>query len=747
MPRALAACLLLLPMFSASQRTLVAAEPAEAARTRSASSPAAPGMNADQKMVFDALDLSRPELSAVAVALANLDYQAASAAWASHLRTRAGLVWDPASEASRGYDARVAAAAVKGEVRGGYEAPVHAFPDGEIDWFFNATRVEGRAANPEWQWQLNRMMFWPDMAGAYAATGDEQYARAFVRQLRSWLKQCPAPSAMKNQGPSAWRTIEAGIRVGDMWPRAMKHFLKSPSFGDDDILAFTRSVLEHARYLREFQSSGNWVLIEMQGLAAAGCFFPEFKQAPEWRAFAFERLAREASRQFLPDGAHYELSPGYHEYVGLVSFLLARDVARWTGFEPEIPASYDSGLAKAFEWSMLMSAPGGWRPLYNDSSPGRINAVMSRASRIFPDRDDIRWFATHGAEGRPPALTSAFLDWSGFAVMRAGWTDADNYLLFRLGPLGGGHWHQDNLDVIVWPYGRELLFKGNGGSYENSKWRAWAVSSLSANTVSVDGKAQARRKESGDPFSDPAQVSQRPIDAAWRSTPVYDYATGVYDHDYAALTLYGENGVLPGKFAAWNQDFGFKDRGRIATHRRSVLFLKPALYLVVDVLTPLDERSHVYQARWNLKTTETRVGDDAFSVTTTDADKPNLAIVPLVREGLKAEVVSGVETPEILGWEVRRGSRSPATTVLHTQAGAGVRKFITLLIPLRRGETNPVTAVRASDAGPFLVTMADGSALSVSADEHGGIEVSETLPDATPGRAASVEGGAVLPVR
>ncbi len=59
----------------------------------------------------------------------------------------------------------------------------HRFANGRIDWFFNASADRTDVAmTREWQWQLNRMQWWPQLGSAWLATGDERYARAFAEQ-------------------------------------------------------------------------------------------------------------------------------------------------------------------------------------------------------------------------------------------------------------------------------------------------------------------------------------------------------------------------------------------------------------------------------------------------------------------------------------------------------------------------------------------------------------------------------------
>ena len=94
-----------------------------------------------------------------------------------------------------------AEAATRGEVS--VVGVAHAFPEGRIDWLFNPTG-KGTPFNPEWTWQLNRMYFWGALARAYEATGDERYAKAFVRQFTDWFAQTggrsPPISAMAGNG-------------------------------------------------------------------------------------------------------------------------------------------------------------------------------------------------------------------------------------------------------------------------------------------------------------------------------------------------------------------------------------------------------------------------------------------------------------------------------------------------------------------------------------------------------------------
>ena len=669
--------------------------------------------------LFNSLDLGRPELAPVAAAWKRKDTALAERSLAEYFRTRTTVGWrtetaeaPPLSPQSRA----VANAAVEGRLQGGYIPLVYPFPKGNIDWHFNPTyRTSGAAANNEWQWQLNRMYFWSDMAAAYRSTGDERYAGAFVHQLRSWLVQCPVPDHAENDPGSSWRTIEAGIRSGGSWIDAFYAFRSAPAMSDADLLLMVHSFLDHGRYLRKYHTRLNWLTMEMSGLYGVGAVFPELKDSTEWRTYAAATLAEAARNQFLPDGAQMELSTRYQN-VALDNILYIAEIARWTGTSRELPPGYLGPIEKGYEWQAAIAAPDMHLPKINDSGPTYLPDVLRKAALYFPSNSQFRWFASSGRTGAPPQFTSVFLDRSGLAAMRSGWGADANYLLFRVGPLGMGHQHQDSLGVNVWAYGREVIFNSGGGISENSKWRQWAISGFAHNTVVVDNMAQTRPMNWNDPFHDPNMISQEPTDAQWQTNAAFDFAAGEYAQGYGPL------------------------HKQIASQRRDVLFLKPNIFVVADRMQPNDSLPHQFQARWQLLTTHSRIETTSKTFVTQDAGAPNIAVVPLLLDHLIVRSASGEEEPEILGWDFHAfggPERVPATTLLHTLTGSGPHLILTLIVPLQRGEDNPIKKVEPGRDGiSATAVFVDGRQLRISCPGLFGIVAQETLPDGRTVRAA-----------
>ncbi len=642
--------------------------------------------------LFAALDLTMPGLEAVQSAVAGGAVDTAKAALCDYFRGRAEPSWffDPhAVDSSIRYSEERTDDAVAGTFDiVGYE---YTFPGGVIDWSYNPTLDAPVADNNEWTWQLGRMSFWNDMGRAYWATGDATYSQAWADQLASFVTTRRVPNVAANGAGSSWRTIDTGIRASGSWPDAWHRFLHAPEFDDEHMILMLKSFLEHGAYLRQFQTSANWLTHELDGLYTVGALFPEFREAAEWREFAAAGMYALMAEQFLPDGGHYELSPGYHQ-VSILHIARLYAVAEVTGNEGELPDDYLARLRAAYLWPIQIATPDWNNPRVNDSWDVDVASASEAPAELFREDPIYTWAASGREEGTAPDWQNLLLPDSGFVVMRSGWDAAAHYAFFDVGPYSRGHSHQDKLNLILWSHGRRLLFDSGGGNYELSAYRDYGIDTHSHNTVMVDGLPQRRSRDADtDPlgWGDPSTPA-----AHFHSKETHAYAVGTYKDGYGE-----ENDIA-------------------ASHRREVLYLKPDLFVVVDVLTPNDSVSHDYEARWHLKTTNW--SEEAGGVTlTSDVDLPNLAIVPLATEGLSVSHYSG-QTDPVLGWDLgHSGGREPALTILHRISGADTQRFVTLLVPLDTGIPNPVASVEATSDLDYRVELTDGTMIALTLLDDG----------------------------
>jgi hypothetical protein len=568
----------------------------------------------------------------------------------------------------------------------------HQFED-EVDWFINPTFNQYR----EWTWQLSRHPEWALLGQRYRETGDERYAEAFVRYFESWVHQALVPEDAPGGDTLCWRTIEAGIRMGGSWQWALHAFYQSPHFTDDVLIDWYKSVWEHGWRLRNFHRTGNWLIMEMNGLAQIGILYPQFVDAAQWKAYAFEVLVEELDAQVYPDGFQVELSTGYHQ-VDIRNYGWLMDVCR--AYEEPVPEAFHTGLERMHAVNVRMMMPDGRLPDVNDGGWHHVAPLMERAVEAYPERQDFAWAHTAGVEGTPPDETSVAFPYAGYYIMRTSWSPDAVWALFDGGPYGYGHQHEDKLNLLLHAYGHLLLTEGGNYAYDGSEMRRYVLSTRAHNTIRIDGQDQNRRLDYDRQAFD---VTER-AGAAWRTTDTYDLADATYDEDYGP------------------------EAAQKVTHQRTVLMIKEPpgglgpFLLAIDRLTPEDDAAHTAQILWHLAIFRATV--DGVTVHSQADETANLSILPAATEGLSVELVAGQETPEWQGWVATRqhqqGQYAPTPTACYELPFSAPVRLVTLLYPVPPGEVCPVRAVEASsgiDATAIRLVLADGSTIELSEED------------------------------
>ncbi len=669
----------------------------------------AKGPRLTDEQFFEAMNLDYPGLEGVRAAVGRRDWAAAKREFVAHLRRRERPVWF-FDWRERGRRRRPA---VQGrpmwrrrwEDEGGAPDTTEAdrivaneltscnvaqkFGE-EIDWELDPINYK------EWTWQLSRHPFWVTLGRAYWATGDEQYARAFVRQMTHWAENVLVPvgwdgnawktdAKMGTDATNCWRTIECGIRMAQTWMPSFFLFLSSPSFSDEAVCAMVKSVVEHARHLLRWPRTGNWLTMEANGQLHVGAMFPELREAGEWARVAVERLYRELDAQVYPDGAQVELSSGYHQ-VSLRNFVGAFEVARINHIP--IPADAMEKLEKMYHYNLYLVMPDGTMPALNDGGHTVIRSSMEEGALFFPHRKDFRWAASGEKEGEAPAVASYAFPYAGHFVMRSGW-DADAlYLFFDGGPFGYGHQHEDKLNLVVHAYGRTHVEDAGNYPYDSSQWRRYVISTRAHNTVMVDGMEQNQRGKPREEY-----VVKTPLPHTWVTAADHDYAAAAYDLGYGP------------------------ERDRTVTHDRRVFFVRPGplgegYWIVTDFLTASDGKAHRYEAMFHLDAEGAEV-TGMGAVATQNREASNLTIYPVSSARVVTRVVAGQEEPAVQGWIPRGGPYKcqPIPTALFDVEGSGVTALAYVLYPTPKGASSPVQGVDllpVQDGIGLRVRFADG---------------------------------------
>jgi glycosyltransferase involved in cell wall biosynthesis len=454
-------------------------------------------------------------------------------------------------------------------------------------------------------WELNRHQYFLKLGQAYWLTQNEKYADTFVSHLNSWMDQNP-PKLGINWASS----LEISFR-SISWLWALHYFQNSTAL---DSKTFSRALKflylsgRHLEtYLSTYFSPNTHLTGEALGLFYLGQILPEFRDAARWRTTGQKILIEQLERQVRADGVYFEQSSYYHRYTTdfytHLLILSQRPAATETatdsredllsvppavagGFTETISDHVAEKLKALFDHLMHITRPDGTSPLFGDDDGGRLvnldrrpandfRAALSTGAVLF-NRPDYKFVAGELAEetlwllgvrgarafgkinAQEPAVYSKGFPDGGYYVMRDGWHENSNYLLFDCGPHGTrncGHAHADALAIEVSANGRPMLIDPGTYTYTGSKeLRDKFRGSRAHNVLLVDGEPSS---VPAGPFSWKTIAECELV--SWQSERRFDYVEGRHD--------------------------GYERLTHPATHTRSILFLKNDYWIMRDRLS------------------------------------------------------------------------------------------------------------------------------------------------------------------
>lgn len=579
-------------------------------------------------------------------------------------------------------------ARLEGVLAGRFEfnGEAHDLPD-PIDWRTNPS------ADIEWHILLHKFYYAAGLGQRFRATGDAAIVRRWCALTDGWIAQVP---------PGFIAADVTGRRVQN-WIYALQAFVAPGGAHAAPIdPAFFRRLLEslHAQVqhlCNHLTPKRNHRTLELYAIFLAGVALPEMGAAAHWRRFALEQTVQNMQADLLADGVHCELSSDYH-HLALRNWLHVRQLAVRHG--EALPPAMDRLLERALEFSLHVHRPDGIVPSLSDGDARSYLALLAQGAALY-GRDDMRWVATQGAHGTPPARTLARFEASGYSVLRSGWGHgpqdfaAQQHLVFDCGPLGeGNHGHFDCLSFELSAHGRPLVVDPGRHTYSEAgavNWRVHFRGTAAHNTVCVDGRDQTR-------------YEPRPVKDGTR------HAGGSVRHKVTgpapqatlleAVQAGRDLQLLHGRAVSSEYD---------AVHERVIVRLG-GVWIVSDWLRAAGE--HDYAVRFQLDAAAQ--GRSALQADTQwRVDSPGLVLLQPRRAGQHA----GLEA----GWVSTRYGRKSAAPALVTRARGRDADFDTVLLPWHGAA--PALRLRASAAG-------GPAALHLGAD-----------PDTAPAGAAAPEAG------
>lgn len=568
-------------------------------------------------------------------------------------------------------------------------------PDGGWDWDYT-----GPDQDDEFGYSLNGLRYLAALFQVWEKTGNTAYIEVYNRLVKDWVIHHPLPAkddsiylVLNNQGLDyrdigevGWRTIQAGQRLGAVWPQTFYAFQQEEDFSPAARLLMLSSINVQAEFLTKYHKDGhNWTTMEMNGLALAGLSFPEFKRADQWANYALEVMTNEINRQVYPDGVQSEISTKT-QWVALRRFESV--ASNFQKANREISEAYLKRVEDMYQYMAYSIRPDGHQPLNNDSDLDDLKDIVLKAADKF-NRPDWQYIVTNGKTGnQPEAAPTITFPWAGIHVMRNGWDEKAHWSFFDAGPYGTGHQHRDKLHLSVTAFGKDLLVDGGRFthkdyfSFDPTMWRGYFRSSFSHNVILVDGKGQ----NAGLIKTDTPLVEGKD----YRYHPSYDYAHGTFRDGYEGVE---------GK----------------TEHSRSVLYLRNKYWVVLDQFET--DRPRELQVLWHYAPDNEVIlkGTEAISTNTGSA---NLRILPVGNIDWKAEIIKGQEKPVIQGWYSSVfGEKVPNPTVVYSTGISKSSTFVWVLLPAD-GKVPEVKVQMVEKAG----------VVSLVIEENNGAKANISLP-------------------
>jgi uncharacterized heparinase superfamily protein len=442
-------------------------------------------------------------------------------------------------------------------------------------------RGEGRLGDIKLPWELAKQQYFFTLGKASWVLGDPAYAREIVRQIEDWIADNPPLRGIH------WiSALEAGTRIVS-WVLAWPFYRDFVTPELRRLLA--RSIAQQLAFVERNLSLGPYANTHLVGEAAslvAGGLFLGGPQARHWRERGVAILEQEISRQVTADGVHAERSVAYHRFF-LDQYHLSGSLLEANGGSFSVQTW--RAVEHMSEFLRDVIRPDGSVPDFGDNddarglwlhaaSPGDYRGLLALAAARFGRGDfksaagdsgeELLWLS--GAddllrfdalpEEEPTHRSWAYRD-AGYYVVRSGWRAEDSVLAFDCGPLGHGHaahGHADALSFQLYARGYPFFIDSGTFSYNDDyAWRDAFRGTHAHNTVIVDGCEQS---EPGDRMRWKSQARSRLH--RWVCAEGYELVDGEHD--------------------------GYQRLADPVRHRRVLVFVKPDLWLVLDVLQAKD---------------------------------------------------------------------------------------------------------------------------------------------------------------
>lgn len=390
----------------------------------------------------------------------------------------------------------------------------------QIPVYWNLEEIQwGTSPNDdmEWNYMLNRHRFLVDIAIAYLLTDDDSYRQYLEQFLQAFCKANPLTEETKRY---SWRTIDVGLRLIN-WLKIFEIHRFLPLFSEQMSEVLVTAIENQARYIYENLSvergQSNWQILEIAGLYGTSIAFSSFSDSQKWESESLIYLEKSLALQVEEDGMQREQSFTYHNEVLLCMLEIIQLGQREERRVPVSIIHYAKKLAKA---ASIFVQPNGKQPAYGDSDIEDMTGILQYAEAVLTQTADEAiepvYFAKLSLGRGHFSVSNQFLvQASTHYFHQAGIMIHKNprdYHLFKCGPLGGGHGHDDLLHFSLSHEGKDILIDSGRYSYVVSKNRLAFKAASAHNTTIVDHQNFHQHQDAWDSTKVATPINQRLIE-------------------------------------------------------------------------------------------------------------------------------------------------------------------------------------------------------------------------------------------
>ncbi len=523
-------------------------------------------------------------------------------------------------------------------------------------------------------------------AGAlrYAFTGDETAGRKACEALvklcsfERWNHPWQLARGNHTYYPVGYTTGQAGIAFDLAYPLMTHEERRIAREGimDKGIMPFYRDMVEMNRMP---SSVTNHIAVIVANCAIAGTAIygedPDNPCLEPWFSGVLAKMKRFIDRTYYPDGSYGE-PMGYEnmatrdivESLHVLERMFGIDYTTTTNIKEiwryPIHGAFSDGTVPDFG-DVHLGARWGWsgNPFlwltYRMQNPWTAHYVQPALQTGRAHLFDWLWYTT-GLEtkSREQLIPSHHFPVKGTMFLRTGWEDEGSIMVFKSGP-NSNHYHLDQGSIILMTNGELLLseaglesVRGFHAYYSNPYFPAYDTQAMGHNVMVIDGDPE----------------SQMPA----------HYRNGI-----ESLSTWPE---IRHSFAGWHVDEVEGDlacvyKGKVSEYTRSILFVKPDIYVLYDRVRSPEE--HAYS--WIFH------AEDVDGERTVSMEDERISIVRP-----KARLDMDVLAPELESSRIRAAIHHEHLVQLNGFDGVKTSEFVAVMVPKALDE--------GSTAGPSFTS-------------------------------------------